>query len=103
MGANSFEDDYFICPCCGAELPLSADFCRDCGASADSVWNTDEDVTDDVSDFDQDDEFDYEDYLRREFPDHASARPAPGPHRVFFALIVIVVCLLLLLMSLWPA
>jgi hypothetical protein len=95
-------DDYFICPCCGAELPVTARFCRHCGASDDSGWNADEHVPDDGSDFDPDDDFDYDDFLRRELPEHASQGPGSSPSRILAGAIVILLCLLLLLMALWP-
>src|SRR5262245_34607184 len=35
------EDDYFLCRCCGAELPATATFCGHCGASDECGWGDD--------------------------------------------------------------
>lgn len=61
---SQVDDDYFTCPHCGAELPGSASFCRECGASEDSGWE--EEWTDSAE---SEDDFEYDEYLRREFPD----------------------------------
>jgi hypothetical protein len=72
------SDDYFICPCCGAEVRVGATFCRECGASDESGWNEEEvgreddarpgDAADDDFDYD----FDYDEFVAREFPDQAA-------------------------------
>jgi hypothetical protein len=95
-------DDYFTCPCCGAELPSSVHFCRHCGASDDSGWGDERDDPAHDGDFDLDDEFDYDGFLRREFPEHAP-RSAPGARKILLGAIVLLLCLLLLLVSLWPS
>jgi hypothetical protein len=33
------HDDYFICPCCGAEVAVGAVVCRECGASDEFGWD----------------------------------------------------------------
>ena len=71
------DDDWFACPNCGFELPTTATFCRECGASDDVGWNSasedgdydyddhhDDDHDDD--DFD-DDDFNYDEFTAREF------------------------------------
>ena len=60
----------FSCPHCGHELPVTARFCRECGASGNDAW-------DDTSEsgpgdgWSDPDDFDYDDYVRREFGDHS--------------------------------
>ena len=71
---NSPENDpncYFVCPHCGADVPNNAVFCRVCGASEDSGWNTDEDweATESYEGY-VDEEFDYDEFVQREFPSH---------------------------------
>ncbi len=89
------KSDGFACPHCGANLSEDADFCRTCGASADSGWQDD-----DWDEYEEDeDDFDYDDYLRREFPEHAPPEIRPNPRRALTVVIVLLLCLALLLMS----
>ena len=89
------EQDYFVCPNCGADVPEDADFCRNCGASADSGWE-DADWDDDEE---YEDDFDYDDYLRREFPEHAPPDNRPKARRVLTITIVLLLCLAFALMT----
>lgn len=70
--------DHFICPCCGARVAAGAKFCRECGASDDSGWGEGSQVWDDdlPAGYAEDDEFEYDDFVRREFPEHAPQRSA---------------------------
>jgi hypothetical protein len=91
-------DDYFICKCCGAELPGDAAFCRHCGASDESGWGED-DFNDDVSGgYGDEDDFEYDDFLRREFPDQAPAEEITFKRRLVTA-VVWLTCIALLLSS----
>jgi len=68
------SDDYFICPCCGAEVRVGAKFCRECGASDDFGWDEEGGGWDDdtrAGDAAEDD-FDYDEFVAREFPDRAA-------------------------------
>jgi uncharacterized membrane protein YvbJ len=85
----------FVCPNCGADVPEHADFCRACGASADSGWD-DADWADGEED---EDDFDYDDYLRREFPEHAEPDTRPQPWRAVTVAIVLLLCLAFVLMT----
>ncbi len=62
-------DDYFLCPHCGAELPPSARSCPECGSDEETGWCEDADTwrAGGPSGYAGDDEFDYEEFLRREF------------------------------------
>lgn len=53
-----------ICPICSGEVPRNAKACPDCGACEKSGWS--EDVAGEGLDLPQD-EFDYDDFLKREF------------------------------------
>jgi len=92
--------DYFICANCGAQVPADAEFCRACGASSDSGWENDNDWSD-LSDaaYDEDEDFDYDDFLRREFPEHAEPDTRPQPWRAVTVAIVLLLCLTFALMS----
>ena len=61
MAAHSHSHT-FNCPHCGEELPLGTKRCRSCGASDDCGW---EEATD--GRYDIDDDFDYDDFVAREF------------------------------------
>lgn len=56
-----------ICPVCGAAVPRSAVACPECGADADTGWN-DEKTVYDGTDL-PDTEFNYDEYVKREFGD----------------------------------
>jgi hypothetical protein len=86
-------DDYFHCPHCGARVRAGARSCRECGASEDSGWSEDE-WNEDAAGYGGDDEFDYDDYLRREFPGHAPPRSAAERRkRLITIIIVVLLCL----------
>jgi hypothetical protein len=113
MPAPGDEDDYFVCPHCGEELPVDAAFCRSCGASGQSGWNSedawsdaasgDADVDDSYSDADYEEEdFDYENFLAREFPDHVNGARRPKlMHWTLPALVALLLIILLLLGTIW--
>jgi hypothetical protein len=52
-----------VCPVCGEDVPRGAKACPECGADERSGWQ--EDVVDGLDL--PDEEFDYEDFTRREF------------------------------------
>ena len=56
-----------ICPVCGAEVPPSAAACSECGADDTTGWNAERAVYDGLDL--PDDEFDYDEYLKKEFGD----------------------------------
>ena len=90
----SFAAESFDCPCCGAEVAAGASFCRECGASDESGWN---DAGEEG--FATEDEFDYDDYLEREF---SIARPMSRGaqlRRAFVVTIIVLVCVSLALLS----
>ena len=74
---------------------MRAAFCRFCGASEDSGWNESE-FGDDAAG----DDFDYDEFVAREFPDPAAMRTEDGMRRWVVRIVVALVCLSLLLWSL---
>jgi len=101
------QDDYFVCPHCGAEVKVGAVFCRACGASNDSGWGDREsgdaaDTWDEDTWDDDDDDFDYGEYVAREFPEHVELLDEQGtPYdwkQTVFALIVLALIVSLLAM-----
>jgi hypothetical protein len=92
------EDGYFLCQCCGAELPLTATSCRYCGASDESGWGEDyqrEDLDVPARYGEEDDDFDYDDFVAREFPDQATGGGDPTASR-FQVVVVLLICIGLL-------
>lgn len=88
------NSETFDCPCCGAEVFADARFCRECGASDDSGWNEDGE-----DGFATDDDFDYEEYLEREFSITRTPSPGTQIRRVFTFVIIVLVCISLTLLS----
>ncbi len=94
-------DDFFPCPHCGADVPVGATFCRECGASEGAGWGEEEWSEDDFSGgYSAEDDFDYDEYLRREFPEKAERRAEMSPRAAFFALVAVLLIVSLLLWSL---
>lgn len=89
------RDDWFTCPCCGARVPAGADSCRECGASDESGWDPDD------LDGDEEDEFDYDDFLRREFPEHAPPNPQRSRRQRWLLVCVAIIIAALLLAMFW--
>ena len=92
-------DDYFVCPCCGAEVPAKANFCRECGASDESGWDEGGRSRDEEPDegYGQDDDFDYDEFVQREFPEAAEGWSRQRVKKVLLTIVVIAVCLALLI------
>ncbi|MCA9051271.1 MAG: hypothetical protein KDA89_21185 [Planctomycetaceae bacterium] len=84
------EDNGFDCPHCGDYVAGSASRCRTCGADDDCGWAPEEFGAVD------DDDFDYDDYVAREFPGHADRHSAAGQRRLLVFWIVIILVLALL-------
>lgn len=99
MGKRRRQHEHFNCPHCGAELPAGAKFCRECGADDEMGWNEEDasSAADLPEGYSNDDDFDYDDFVRREFPDQAdpTARSSRS-HRLWVA-IVLILCAAFLL------
>lgn len=86
MSAQSFD-----CPHCGQPVSVHARMCRNCGASDDCGWN-EYDAIGDLGD----DDFDYDEFVAREFPDRADASPGDSRDLLFrFVILAIVLSLLI--------
>lgn len=69
------------CPACGEWVPRGAVACNDCGACAQSGWKENSEVYDGVDLPDDEDDFDYDEFVSREF---GSAKPRSGINREVF-------------------
>jgi uncharacterized membrane protein YvbJ len=76
-----------VCPHCGAVLRPEATYCRECGASPDSGWGDDEPAYESASD----DEFDYDEFLRREFPESAPRQPIRARHMIVWCIVILAI------------
>lgn len=62
------------CPNCGEWVPRGAVACDDCGACAKSGWKADADSYEGVDLPDDPDDFDYDEFLQREFGEDRQGR-----------------------------
>jgi len=58
------SNESFTCPNCGAEVPAKAKACPGCGSDEKTGWS--DDTIYDGTDIDDPEEFDYDDWKRRE-------------------------------------
>ncbi|HVM59268.1 MAG TPA: zinc ribbon domain-containing protein [Verrucomicrobiae bacterium] len=85
------SNDSFTCPNCGAEVPPNAKACPECGADEKTGWS--HDTIYDGTDIEDPDEFDYEDWKRREVEGHRPRRT--GKQWFWWAIAIIVLAALL--------
>jgi ribosomal protein L40E len=78
------REDYFICPHCGAEVPARSWACPQCGSDEKTGWS---DGAGEAG-AGADDDFDYEEFLRREFPSNHCPKFGRRP-ALFVALTVL--------------
>lgn len=95
-------DDYFVCPHCGSDVPAGAAFCRECGASDESGWEQDDYGTEEAfpDAYAPDADFDYDEFISREFPEYAKPTGRRQPTRWFTGLVVAIVCIAFLMYAL---
>ena len=70
----------FTCPVCGEEVHPNARACPSCGADDRSGWRDDAGATDDASalGLGDDEDFDYDEFVAREFGAERPASPRQG-------------------------
>ena len=68
------EHDYFVCPHCGADVPMKAAACRECGSDNETGWSQDAHVWEAgiPAGYGGDDDFDYDEFIERDLPDHTN-------------------------------
>ncbi len=94
-------DEPFICPNCGADVPAKALACPECGADENTGWS--DNTIYDGTGIEDPDEFNYEDWKRRELDGHGPRRT--GKQWFWWAVAVLIVALLIWLVvsRLWCA
>ena len=92
------EPEFFDCPHCGAPVPVSATVCRECGSDAETGWSEDAEVggVDTQTGYSSDDDFDYNDFVRREFPGQSGADARQAIRTWVTVLVVVLTCIGLL-------
>jgi hypothetical protein len=91
MAKRKRSDEYFRCPHCGGKVAVGASFCRHCGADEESGWSA---GVEGYAEGRYEVDFDYDEYLTREFPDSARTR---SPLGWLIVLVVAALCVALLL------
>ena len=76
--------EFVPCPHCGADIDVTATFCRHCGSSDADGWKEDWD------DDENDDEFDYEQFVQREFSPQVTNTATPVLWRITSVILLIV-------------
>jgi hypothetical protein len=91
---DQFDTDgrSFDCPHCGAQVSIGASFCRECGSDDQTGWSEDAES----SPFDCGIDFDYDEFIEREFPGVTPVRTRDSVKRNVAFLIVILTCICLL-------
>ena len=87
----------FPCPHCGEFVAAGARRCRECGASDEYGWNHDQLEQNDCGD----DDFDYDDYVAREFPGHADPDSPALMRRDWIVWIIGLLIAALLMSTIW--
>ena len=94
MARLTVEGGYFLCPHCGAEVRKGQAACPECGSCEETGWS--DAATEGFADggYDEDDDFDYNEFVESEFPDHAQPLTA---RQKLTKLAIVLICLALIL------
>ncbi len=91
---RSKPDEVFPCPNCGSDWPTSRKVCRSCGYSDEYAASDDGFLPEDPNDFD------YDDFVAREFPEHAAA-DSPAARRDSWTRWVVLAIVASFVLGLW--
>jgi RNA polymerase subunit RPABC4/transcription elongation factor Spt4 len=83
--------DYFICPNCGEEVPGKARACPHCGSDENTGWSD----AAMIHDGGMEEEFDYEETVRREF----GGPPKKSKKQIFYAVVAVIIVILFFLVA----
>ena len=93
------DDQYFECPHCGALVPMGAAACGECGSDAETGWAEDIDYGDFGTGYNDQDDFDYDEFLKREFPEATDVSARQAALRWILVVVVAILCLGLLMLG----
>ncbi len=94
--------EYFNCPHCGAEVRVGASGCRECGSDAETGWSEDALLWQaDIPSAADDDDFDYDEFIAREFPEQTDGPTGYSVRSSATGLVIVAIVLALLLWSLF--
>lgn len=91
--------DWFVCPHCGADVLRGAKACKECGSDAETGWAPEARHHDEEealpTGHGRERDFEYDDFLEREFPQHMSPERRAKKRR-WIALVLLVIAAFLL-------
>ena len=93
--------DDFICPNCGADVPAKAKACPECGSDEKTGWS-DNKIYDGTG-IEDPEEFDYDEWERREFGGHGPRRSKKQWFWWVVGIAILAVTLWLVISRLWCA
>ena len=95
------SEDSFTCSHCGAEVPAKALACPECGSDKNTGWS--DQTIYDGTDIEDPDEFDYEDWKRREVDGRGWRRSSKQWFWWVVAVLIVALLLWLAVSRLWCA
>jgi hypothetical protein len=97
------KPETFVCPHCGADVPVGALACKECGSDDETGWSEDPDVwaAGIPAGYHGEDDFDYDEFIEREIPEQATVPLQTSVKRWAWLAATVIVCLALL-RYLWP-
>jgi len=87
------------CPACGEWVPRGAAACDDCGACGKSGWKANAEIYDGLDLPDHEDDFDYDDFIQREFGSSDSTDQKLGLSKEAFWRIVAAILLAVMVLG----
>src|SRR5947209_5777897 len=92
------KPDTFVCPHCGADVPVGAPVCRECGSDDETGWSEDaEDWGADIpAGYGGDEDFDYDEFIEQELPRQATIPLGRSLKRWAWRAVIAIVCVALL-------
>jgi hypothetical protein len=85
---------YFDCPHCGGRVKSTASACPHCGSDDQTGWSNHEDASESYED-----DFDYDEYIEREFPDNANPS---AERKAYWTRVIIILLIVATLLSMLP-
>ncbi len=97
-------EEYFSCPHCGAQVRCGASACRECGSDAETGWAEDADsgLADIPTAYGREEEFDYDQFVAREFPSHTNRTAQHSVRAWLFRAVLAVLLISFVLWALLP-